>query len=65
MSLHPACGRRALAQLPTNERLLMLSSLAEVASLEEYLEIYDAPIEIDLEGDKVWPSQPLLPPQKE
>lgn len=54
-----------MAQLPTNERLLMLSSLAEVASLEEYLEIYDAPIEIDLEGDKVWPSQPLLPPQKE
>lgn len=41
------------------------SATPQLPSLEEYLEVYDSPIEVDLEGDKVWPPQPLLPPQRE
>jgi hypothetical protein len=58
-------GRRIIGQLPSNERVLAYVASPELASLDEYLEIYDAPVEIELEGEKSWPVPPIVPQRGE
>ena len=47
--------RSSLPDMPTVDSILgvVLSNVAP--SLPEFLEIYDAPVDLDLESDNVWP----------
>lgn len=41
--------------LPSNELVAAFSVSEDVASLEEYLELFDSPVDVELEDEKVWP----------
>jgi hypothetical protein len=42
--------------LPSNERVVAFTVCEKVTSLAEYLEIYDSPVDVVLESDRVWPA---------
>jgi len=46
--------------IPSNERLKALTSVPGITTLEEYLDIFDAPIEVALDRELVWPPPPAL-----
>jgi len=46
--------------LPSQEVCAALGKSKEVQTLEEYLELYDAPIGVSLESELVWPLQPFV-----
>lgn len=46
--------------IPSNERLKAFTGLKGVTTLQEYLEIFDAPIEVNLDRELVWPPPPAL-----
>lgn len=46
--------------LPTNDLVLWLLTREEFMRLDEFLHVYDSPIEIELESERVWPVHPLL-----
>eukprot|EP00873_Tetraselmis_striata_P025217 jgi/Tetstr1/445481/TSEL_033259.t1 len=41
--------------LPTPENILAIASTEDCPTLDEFLEIFDEPVNIDLESEKVWP----------
>mmetsp|Transcript_25329 Transcript_25329/g.70845 ORF Transcript_25329/g.70845 Transcript_25329/m.70845 type:complete len:243 (-) Transcript_25329:29-757(-) len=43
------------SDLPTPENILAMVSTEDCPSVDEFLEIYDEPMDIDLDGEKVWP----------
>lgn len=46
--------------LPSNDLVLWLLGRDEFMGLDEFLHIYDSPIEIELESERVWPVHPLI-----
>ncbi|TYZ58602.1 hypothetical protein PybrP1_011431 [[Pythium] brassicae (nom. inval.)] len=46
--------------LPANDLVLWLLTRDEFMSLDEFLHVYDSPIEIELESERVWPVHPLI-----
>lgn len=46
--------------IPTNERIKAIVALDGIPKLEEYMEIFDAPVDVDLESELVWPHPPSL-----
>ncbi len=53
-------------RLPAQERLhALLHQLHEdLASVSEWLEIYDTPVELNLESEKVWPTETFIKVQQ-
>jgi len=49
-----------LSKLPTAQRVMAFSHCEDLCSVEEFLEIYDKPIDFTLESEKVWPVEPFL-----
>jgi len=41
--------------LPTPENILAMASTEDCPTLDEFLEIFDEPVNVDLESEKVWP----------
>jgi hypothetical protein len=46
--------------LPSNELLLWLMAHDDVMPLGEFLEVYNSPIHLELESERVWPVHPLV-----
>lgn len=46
--------------LPANDLVLALLQRDEFMSLDEFLHVYDSPIELELESERVWPVHPLI-----
>ncbi|TMW58855.1 hypothetical protein Poli38472_007000 [Pythium oligandrum] len=46
--------------LPSNDFVLWLLAREDVMPLDEFLEIFDTPVMIELESERVWPVHPLL-----
>ena len=46
--------------LPTQEMIAAMSKSSAIQSLGEFLKVYDAPINVALESEKVWPLQPFV-----
>lgn len=46
--------------LPSNELVVWLLAQEELMTLEEFLSVFDDPIFIELESERVWPVHPLL-----
>lgn len=53
-------SKNFLSKLPTVERVQAYSECDDLCSVEEYLEMYDTPVALVLEGEKVWPAEPFL-----
>ncbi|KAF0699328.1 Aste57867_10118 [Aphanomyces stellatus] len=49
-----------LMLMPSNETLLFLAKSDALMTLDEYVDIYKAPISIELESERVWPIHPLF-----
>ena len=47
----------AADSMPSNERIGQILELTEVPSLGDFLAIFEAPIEIDMMADRVWPPE--------
>ncbi|DAZ95302.1 TPA: hypothetical protein N0F65_006555 [Lagenidium giganteum] len=66
--MQPADIRKTLANLsnsdqsilPGNDFVLWLLAQEEIMSVAEFLELYDSPITIELESERVWPVHPLI-----
>jgi hypothetical protein len=46
--------------LPAPESLLSLVSAEDAPTLPEFLDIFDAPVNLDLDSERVWPMPPAL-----
>eukprot|EP00163_Fabomonas_tropica_P007224 TRINITY_DN16908_c0_g2_i2.p1 TRINITY_DN16908_c0_g2~~TRINITY_DN16908_c0_g2_i2.p1 ORF type:complete len:235 (-),score=32.13 TRINITY_DN16908_c0_g2_i2:231-935(-) len=46
--------------LPQNEQVIAMVDSAEVCPLDTFLEVYDTPVNIELESDRIWPIPPRL-----
>lgn len=46
--------------LPSNERVQAFTASPKVTSLNEYLDIFDAPVDVVFESERVWPAPPPL-----
>jgi len=44
--------------MPAPEVVLSLVPADDAPSLDEYLELFDEPVNIDLDSERVWPMQP-------
>lgn len=42
-------------EVPPPEQLLALTATEDAPTIEEFLELFDAPINVDLDSEKVWP----------
>ena len=49
--------RAAYVELPTTHQVVGLVLSDGPPSLQEFLDIYDSPIDIDLDSENVWPMQ--------
>lgn len=49
-------GQRYPQHLPSNERVVEFATSDKVTSLNEWLALFDAPVELTLEQDLVWPA---------
>lgn len=60
--IQTSVARQLTMKLPSAERLIAyIHTLhTDLCTLEEWLEIYDTPIEFTLENEKVWPVEPFL-----
>lgn len=53
--------RKVLSCLPTNELLLAFDSTnSAIPTLQDFLSIYDTPIDVTFEEDSIWPIQELI-----
>lgn len=43
--------------MPSNERLDQLLDIPELPSLDHFLEVFDSPVDVVMESDRVWPPQ--------
>ena len=43
--------------MPSNERVVQLVDVEEVPSLVDFLTIFDAPVDLTMESDRVWPPE--------
>ncbi len=41
--------------IPTNEQIAAIADREEVMGLMDYLDLVNAPVDVDLESDRVWP----------
>ncbi|EGZ15214.1 hypothetical protein PHYSODRAFT_508340 [Phytophthora sojae] len=46
--------------LPSNDLVLWLLSRDELMTLDEYLDVFDSPVAVELESERVWPVHPLI-----
>ncbi|GLD94697.1 hypothetical protein PINS_up003321 [Pythium insidiosum] len=46
--------------LPSNELLLWLIAREDILTLDDFLELFAAPVMLELESERVWPVHPLL-----
>jgi len=53
-------SKQFLNRLPSAERIVAYSAIDDLSSIDEFLEVYDSPIELTLESEKVWPVEPFL-----
>lgn len=53
-------SRGVMVKLPTLERIQGFAKCPDLCTPDEYLDIYDTPIEFTLEGELVWPVEPFL-----
>jgi len=51
---------QVVGRLPSSEKLAALAKSDELCSVDEFLEVYDKPIEHTLESEEVWPVEPYL-----
>ncbi|KAF0753683.1 hypothetical protein DYB30_000222 [Aphanomyces astaci] len=49
-----------LMLMPSNDTVVFLAKHESLMSLDEFLDIYKAPISIELESERVWPIHPLF-----
>lgn len=49
--------RSAYFEIPSTQQVMALATSTEAPSLEEFMEIYDSPIDVDLDSENVWPMQ--------
>jgi hypothetical protein len=49
-----------LARIPTAERIVGYLTCEDLCSPQEFLELFDSPVEFVLESERVWPSEPFL-----
>lgn len=47
--------------MPSNERVDQLLDMSELPPLEEYLTIFESPVDILMEGERVWPPERAQP----
>lgn len=52
--------RTLMNAVPCVEEVVCYKKIADLCSLQDYLDIYDAPIQVDLESEQVWPAEPFL-----
>ena len=45
---------------PSKTRLLALAASPAFYTLDEYLELFDGAVSVDVEGETVWPCQPAI-----
>ena len=43
--------------MPSNERVAQLMELEGVPSLGEFVAVYEAPVDIEMEADSIWPPE--------
>jgi hypothetical protein len=59
--IQTSVSRQFTSKLPTSERLqAYIHSIEDLCSIQEWLDIFDTPIEFTLENEKVWPVEPFL-----
>lgn len=46
---------KELADMPSNERVAQLLEITEIPPLEEFMRIFELPVDIVMESDRVWP----------
>lgn len=46
--------------LPGNKTVLWLLSREELMTIDEFLDVFDAPVFVELESERVWPVYPLI-----
>jgi predicted RNA binding protein with dsRBD fold (UPF0201 family) len=46
--------------LPSNETVLWLLSREELMAIDEFLDVFAAPVFVELESERVWPVHPLI-----
>ncbi|KAG7375715.1 hypothetical protein PHYPSEUDO_015463 [Phytophthora pseudosyringae] len=46
--------------LPSNDLVQWLLSREELMTLEEYLGLFDSPVAVELESERIWPVHPLI-----
>ncbi|KAG3108199.1 hypothetical protein PI124_g12446 [Phytophthora idaei] len=46
--------------LPSNDLVLWLLGREELMTLDEYLDLFDSPVAVELESERVWPVHPLI-----
>lgn len=47
--------------MPSNERVDQLLSMEELPPLDEFMEVFEAPVDILMEGERVWPPERAQP----
>lgn len=54
-------AKQLLSKLPSQEQLqAFIHAVDDLATVPEWLDIYDTPIDFTLENEKVWPVEPFL-----
>jgi hypothetical protein len=53
-------SKALLSRLPPSERVRRHVGVEELMTIDEYLEVFDAPIHFTLEGEQIWPTEPFL-----
>ncbi len=43
--------------MPSNERLAQLHELEGLPSLNDFLDIFEAPVDVAVQGDEIWPPE--------
>jgi hypothetical protein len=53
-------SKQLIQRVPTAERIAGYMTCEELFDIESFLESFDAPVEFELESEKVWPIEPAL-----
>ena len=43
--------------MPSNERIDQLLDIVDLPTLDAFLAIYDSPVDVIMEGERVWPPE--------
>ncbi len=58
--LEKSTTKNFLNKLPSAEKLLQFCDCEEIPTPKEWLDIFDSPVDMVLESEKVWPVEPWL-----